>query len=44
MSLAGSSSKIFTISSPVRAVLAQWMRLKLSPNSYGRTPEAFGVT
>ena len=44
MSLAGSSSKIFTIRSPVRAVLGQWMRLKLSPNSYCRTPDAFGVT
>ena len=44
MSLAGSSSNVFTINSPVRAVLLQWMRLKPSPGAYSRTPEAFGVT
>ena len=43
MSLAGSSSKSFTISSFMRAVLGQWMRLKLSPGSYARAPKAFGV-
>ena len=30
---AGSSSKVFTLSSPVRSVLGQWMRLTLSPGS-----------
>ena len=33
MSLAGSSSNSLTMSSPVRAVEGQWMRLKLSPGS-----------
>ena len=33
MSEAGSSSNSFTMSCPVRAVVGQWMRLKLSPGS-----------
>ena len=30
---AGSSSKVFTLSEPVRRLLFQWMRLTLSPGS-----------
>ncbi|WBL35234.1 hypothetical protein O0235_10595 [Tepidiforma flava] len=44
MSEAGSSSNVLTMSSPVRAVERQWMRLKASPGAYSRTPAAFGVT